>query len=154
MVGKEGNRAYIWAAGTDKSTMIRPTDNFLDYEVYGNHLTSAKNNTDCRSSSMDKSPSLFCTGHWCVWGRTHYQAQGQEGSPMATKINDDNHTLADRVFRQEQWQRVGPIQLHQRAVVDVQRILVFMTTLFDRLDQALIRSGKTGKHIVETRFRQ
>uniref|UniRef100_A0A0E0RH68 Uncharacterized protein n=1 Tax=Oryza rufipogon TaxID=4529 RepID=A0A0E0RH68_ORYRU len=120
MVGKEGNRAYIWAAGTGKSTMIRPTDNFLDYEVYGNHLTSAKNNTDCRSSSTDKS-------------RTHYQAQGQEGSPMATKINDDNHTLADR--------------LHQRAVVDVQRILVFMTTLFDRLDLALIRPGKTGKHM-------
>lgn len=54
MVGKEGNRAYIWAAGTGKSTMIRPTDNFLEYEVYRNHLTSGKNNTDCRSSSTDK----------------------------------------------------------------------------------------------------
>lgn len=33
------------------------------------------------------------------------------------------------------------------SFINVQRILVFMTNLFDRLDQALIRPGKTAKHM-------
>ncbi|CAN6281630.1 unnamed protein product [Urochloa humidicola] len=159
-IGKAWKRGYLLHGppGTGKSSMIAAMANYLDYDIYDVELTSVSTNTDLRNLFIETTGksiiviedidcSLDLTGK-----RRREKTGTADGGDDATKKKkkkkkkkkgpghgDDERkvTLSGVLnFIDGLWSACGG-----------ERVVVFTTNHTDRLDPALIRSGRMDKHI-------
>ncbi|KAL6647954.1 hypothetical protein ACP70R_012178 [Stipagrostis hirtigluma subsp. patula] len=154
-VGKPWKRGYLLYGppGTGKSTMVAAMANYLDYDIYDFELTSVKTNTDLRKLLIEtKSKSIMvfedidCSLD--VTGKRkskeeedkEEEEEEKEGSSNRHKKKDDtksNVTLSGLLnFIDGLWSACGE-----------ERLIVFTTNHIEKLDPALIRTGRMDKKI-------
>ncbi|XP_062106728.1 AAA-ATPase ASD, mitochondrial-like isoform X1 [Humulus lupulus] len=151
-VGKPWKRGYLLYGppGTGKSTMISAMANFLDYDIYDLELTSVKDNTELRKLFIDSSnksiiviEDIDCSLD-LTRQRKKKKEEDEESTDSASKKpkkedyeSDSKVTLSGLLnFIDGIWSGCGG-----------ERLIVFTTNYFDKLDPALIRSGRMDKHI-------
>ncbi|RDX90322.1 AAA-ATPase ASD, mitochondrial, partial [Mucuna pruriens] len=151
-IGKAWKRGYLLYGppGTGKSTMIAAMANFMNYDVYDLELTAVKDNTELRKLLIETSSkaiivvedidcSLDLTGQ-----RNMRRERGEEEEPKDPGKKDEEEsnksskvTLSGLLnFIDGIWSACGG-----------ERIIIFTTNFVDKLDPALIRTGRMDKHI-------
>ncbi|KAM6549947.1 hypothetical protein CsatB_021623 [Cannabis sativa] len=153
-VGKPWKRGYLLYGppGTGKSTMISAMANFLDYDVYDLELTSVKDNTELRKLLIDSSSksiiviedidcSLDLTGQRKK--KNKKKKDGEQSSNSSDPVNDDSIDDYSKVTLSGLLNFVDGIW----SACGGERLIVFTTNYFDKLDPALIRRGRMDKHI-------
>jgi chaperone BCS1 len=155
-VGKPWKRGYLLYGppGTGKSTMVAAMANYLEYDVYDFELTSVKTNTDLRkllietkSKSImvfeDIDCSLDLTGKRKSKEEEDKDDGGGDGEEDPTRRPDkkggakSNVTLSGLLnFIDGLWSACGE-----------ERLIVFTTNHADKLDAALVRTGRMDKKI-------
>jgi chaperone BCS1 len=155
-VGRAWKRGYLLYGppGTGKSTMIAAMANLLGYDLYDLELTSVKNNTDLRKLLMevrsksiivieDIDCSLDLTGQRKRKKSEKDEAEDQQKDPKQKLEKEEKNTEASQVtlsgllnFIDGLWSACGG-----------ERLIVFTTNYVEKLDPALIRSGRMDKHI-------
>ncbi|XP_059449949.1 AAA-ATPase ASD, mitochondrial-like [Corylus avellana] len=154
-VGRAWKRGYLLYGppGTGKSTMIAAMANLLGYDLYDLELTSVKNNTDLRKLLMevpnksiivieDIDCSIDLTGQ--RKGKKNEKDEAEEQKdPKQKPEKEEKATEASQVtlsgllnFIDGLWSACGG-----------ERLIVFTTNYVEKLDPALIRSGRMDKHI-------
>ncbi|KAF9683914.1 hypothetical protein SADUNF_Sadunf04G0063500 [Salix dunnii] len=146
--------------GTGKSTMISAMANFLDYDIYDLELTTVKDNSELRRLLIETTGksiiviedidcSLDLTGQRKKTkekdGDGDDDKSDNEKDPISKKKNEAEKENKSRSkvtlsgllnFIDGIWSACGG-----------ERIIVFTTNYVDRLDPALIRTGRMDKHI-------
>ncbi|KAK2661444.1 hypothetical protein Ddye_000018 [Dipteronia dyeriana] len=135
-IGKSWKRGYLLFGppGTGKSTMIAAMANFLNYDVYDIELTIVKSNRELKSLLINtSSKSLIVVEDIdCSLNLT-----GQRQSKSDSEYKSSEVTLSGLLnFVDGLWSASAG-----------ERIVVFTTNHVDKLDPALIRSGRMDKHI-------
>nr|ADE76156.1 unknown [Picea sitchensis] len=157
-VGRAWKRGYLLYGppGTGKSSMIAAMANFLDYDIYDLELTQVKNNTELRKllfTTTNKSiiviEDIDCSLDLSDRKKKKKpQKDGEEdekpskpGKPDERESNEDSKVTLSGVlnFTDGLWSCCGS-----------ERLFVFTTNHVDRLDPALLRSGRMDKHILLT----
>jgi ATP-dependent 26S proteasome regulatory subunit len=153
-VGKAWKRGYLLYGppGTGKSAMIGAMANYLDYDIYDIELTSVHSNTDLRklfiettSKSIIVIEDIDCS--LGITGARNKAAAAEEddkdkkdGGPSKAGVKKDTSskvTLSGLLnFIDGLWSACGG-----------ERIIVFTTNHYQKLDPALIRRGRMDKHI-------
>ncbi|XP_059451839.1 AAA-ATPase At3g28510-like [Corylus avellana] len=155
-VGRAWKRGYLLYGppGTGKSSMIAAMANLLSYDLYDLELTSVKNNTDLRKLLMEVSSksiiviedidcSLDLTGQRKTKKKKEKDEEEEKKDPKQKKEKEEKETEASKVtlsgllnFIDGLWSACGG-----------ERLIVFTTNYMEKLDPALIRSGRMDKHI-------
>ncbi|XP_048128951.1 AAA-ATPase At3g28580-like [Rhodamnia argentea] len=151
-IGKAWKRGYLLYGppGTGKSTMIAAMANFLNYNVYDLELTAVKDNTELRRLLIETSSksiiviedidcSLDLTGQRKKAEEEEYDMDDDDPVKKMTRTEKKSSkvTLSGLLnFIDGIWSACGG-----------ERIIVFTTNHVDKLDPALIRSGRMDKHI-------
>ncbi|CAN6325130.1 unnamed protein product [Urochloa humidicola] len=151
-VGKPWKRGYLLYGppGTGKSTMVAAMANYLKYDVYDFELTSVKTNTELRkllietkSKSImvfeDIDCSLDLTGKRKTKKEEEDDKENKDGDPdkKAGTKQQSSVTLSGLLnFIDGLWSACGE-----------ERLIVFTTNHVDKLDPALIRTGRMDKKI-------
>ncbi|OWM69791.1 AAA-ATPase ASD, mitochondrial-like [Punica granatum] len=155
-IGKAWKRGYLLYGppGTGKSTMIAAMANFMSYDVYDLELTTVKDNSELRKLLIDTSGksiiviedidcSLDLTGQRKKAKKKKEDDKDEEGKDPAKKMKEEEETKESKVtlsgllnFIDGIWSACGG-----------ERIIIFTTNFFDKLDPALIRRGRMDKHI-------
>ncbi|KAF8698836.1 hypothetical protein HU200_035095 [Digitaria exilis] len=156
-IGKPWKRGYLLYGppGTGKSTMVAAMANYLDYDVYDFELTSVKTNTELRkllietkSKSImvfeDIDCSLDLTGKRKTKEEEDKEDEAEEeaksgaGDPRQPKKDAKSKvTLSGLLnFIDGLWSACGE-----------ERLIVFTTNHVEKLDPALIRTGRMDKKI-------
>ncbi|KAJ1296647.1 hypothetical protein BS78_01G318300 [Paspalum vaginatum] len=156
-VGKAWKRGYLLYGppGTGKSTMVAAMANYLDYDVYDFELTSVKTNSELRkllietkSKSImvfeDIDCSLDVTGKRSNKSKDEEEEEEEDGDggdsarrPNSKKDTKSKVTLSGLLnFIDGLWSACGE-----------ERIIVFTTNHVEKLDPALIRTGRMDKKI-------
>ncbi|XP_057756510.1 AAA-ATPase ASD, mitochondrial-like [Arachis stenosperma] len=154
-IGKAWKRGYLLYGppGTGKSTMIAAMANFLYYDVYDLELTSVKDNTQLRTLLIETSSKsiLVIEDIDCSLDLTGKRRNKRNG-----KGNQDNdESNKDPVKNAEEENKDSKVTLSGLlncidgiwSACAGERIIVFTTNFVDKLDPALIRSGRMDKHI-------
>ncbi|XP_077211858.1 AAA-ATPase At3g28510-like [Tasmannia lanceolata] len=152
-IGKAWKRGYLLYGppGTGKSTMIAAMANFLDYDVYDLELTAVKNNTELRklfiettSKSIIIIEDIDCS----------LNLSGQRKKDNKKKEDDDENEkkLPPKPDKEESDSKVtlsGLLNFIDGlwSSCGGERLIIFTTNYVDKLDPALIRSGRMDKHI-------
>ncbi|VFQ83517.1 unnamed protein product [Cuscuta campestris] len=150
--GRAWKRGYLLYGppGTGKSSMVAAMANLLEYDVYDLELTAVNDNTALRKLLIDTSGrsviviedidcSLDLTGQ--RKGRNNQQVQEEddddEEEKMKMKKKKSEVSLSGLLnFIDGLWSAIGG-----------ERLIVFTTNFKEKLDPALIRSGRMDKHI-------
>ncbi|EEF38172.1 ATP binding protein, putative [Ricinus communis] len=153
--GKAWKRGYLLYGppGTGKSSMIAAIANFLSYNVYDIELTAVADNTELRKLLTDISSKsvvviedIDCSLD--LTGQRKKKDDNKKKDPLENleKNNDSNHqddgkkskvTLSGLLnFIDGLWSASGG-----------ERIIIFTTNHKEKLDPALIRSGRMDHHI-------
>lgn len=151
-VGKPWKRGYLLYGppGTGKSTMVAAMANYLDYDVYDLELTSVKTNTELRKLLIEtKSKSIMvfedidCSLDLTGKRKSKEDEDGDEEkdgvTPRRNKKDDTKSqvTLSGLLnFIDGLWSACGE-----------ERLIVFTTNHVEKLDPALIRTGRMDKKI-------
>ncbi|OEL33512.1 AAA-ATPase [Dichanthelium oligosanthes] len=149
-VGKPWKRGYLLYGppGTGKSTMVAAMANYLEYDVYDFELTSVNTNTDLRKLLIETKSrsimvfedidcSLDVTGE--RKSKDEEDNEEKDGDPRRPKKKDTTSkvTLSGLLnFIDGLWSACGE-----------ERLIVFTTNHVDKLDPALIRTGRMDKKI-------
>ncbi|KAF8741091.1 hypothetical protein HU200_013662 [Digitaria exilis] len=157
-VGKAWKRGYLLYGppGTGKSSMIAAMANYLDYHIYDIELTSVSTNTDLRRmfiETMSKSIiviedidcSLDLTGKR---GTTTDATKKKKTKTKTKKKSDKDGSGTTSAARKLTLSGVLNFIDGLWSACGGERIIVFTTNHVDKLDPALIRSGRMDKHIV------
>ncbi|CAN6471518.1 unnamed protein product [Victoria cruziana] len=155
IIGKTWKRGYLLYGppGTGKSTMIAAIAKYMDYDVYDLELTAVKNNTELRklliqttSKSIivieDIDCSLDLTADRKKKKKRSEEGGAEEEGPkipgMESPEKEENKvTLSGLLnFIDGLWSSCGE-----------ERLIIFTTNNVEKLDPALIRTGRMDKHI-------
>ncbi|KAL2330041.1 hypothetical protein Fmac_017622 [Flemingia macrophylla] len=152
-IGKAWKRGYLLYGppGTGKSTMIAAMANFMNYDVYDLELTAVKDNTELRKLLIETSSkaiivvedidcSLDLTGQRNL---KKERCEDEEPKDYPGKKDEEESNKSSKVtlsgllnFIDGIWSACGG-----------ERIIIFTTNFVDKLDPALIRTGRMDKHI-------
>ncbi|XP_042499199.1 AAA-ATPase At3g28580-like [Macadamia integrifolia] len=157
-IGKAWKRGYLLYGppGTGKTTMIAAMANLLNFDIYDLELTAVKNNTELRKLLIETSGksviviedidcSLDLTGQRKKKKKDEKDdddddnpdRNGQKGKKESKKRSQSEVTLSGLLnFIDGLWSACGE-----------ERIIIFTTNHKDKLDPALIRSGRMDMHI-------
>ncbi|KAF8654864.1 hypothetical protein HU200_061443 [Digitaria exilis] len=152
-IGKAWKRGYLLYGppGTGKSSMIAAMANYLDYHIYDIELTSVSTNTDLRRMFIETTgksiiaiEDIDCSLD--LTGKRGTTTDATKKKKTKKKKSDGSGTTSSAVrnltlsgvlnFIDGLWSACGG-----------ERIIVFTTNDVDKLDPALIRSGRMDKHI-------
>ncbi|KAF7135647.1 hypothetical protein RHSIM_Rhsim08G0162500 [Rhododendron simsii] len=154
-IGKAWKRGYLLYGppGTGKSTMIAAMANLLNYNVYDLELTAVKDNTELKKLLIEITGksiiviehidcSLDLTGHRMKKTEKETEDKNEE-EKKENNLKDREGKGSSKVtlsgllnFIDGLWSACGG-----------ERIIVFTTNYVEKLDPALIRSGRMDKHI-------
>ncbi|XP_066392076.1 AAA-ATPase At3g28610-like [Miscanthus floridulus] len=142
--GKPWKRGYLLYGppGTGKSTMIAAMANHLNYDIYDVELTVVRNNNDLRrlliettSKSIIVIEDIDCSLD--LTGDRRDSMPPPPPAPASAAANGSAVTLSGLLnFIDGLWSACGG-----------ERVVVFTTNHIDKLDPALIRSGRMDMHI-------
>ncbi|KAF8732010.1 hypothetical protein HU200_015961 [Digitaria exilis] len=151
-IGKAWKRGYLLYGppGTGKSSMIAAMANYLDYHIYDIELTSVSTNTDLRKMFIDtKGKSIIVIEDIdCSLDLT-----GKRGGSKKKQLPFPvDPAAADEATKEESSQKVtlsGVLNFIDGlwSACGGERIIVFTTNHVDKLDPALVQSGRMDKHI-------
>lgn len=154
-IGRAWKRGYLLYGppGTGKSTMIAAMANYLEYDVYDLELTAVKDNTQLRklmiettSKSIIVIEDIDCsedlTKKRKPKKKDHKEGDEQPPGPPANKDESDEKgskvTLSGLLnFIDGLWS----------TSCGGERLIVFTTNHIEKLDPALIRSGRMDVHV-------
>jgi len=156
-VGRAWKRGYLLHGppGTGKSSMIAAMANFLEYDIYDLELTQVKNNTELRkllihtaNKSIIVIEDIDCSldlSDRKKKKKSQKDAESKDekppepGKPDESETNEDSKVTLSGVlnFTDGLWSCCGS-----------ERLFVFTTNHIERLDPALLRSGRMDKHIL------
>ena len=152
-IGKAWKRGYLLYGppGTGKSTMIAAMANFLYYDVYDLELTAVKDNTQLRTLLIETSSksilviedidcSLDLTGKRKMKKEKDHE---DEESKQPIKQAEEEENKDSKVTLSGLLNCIDGIW----SACAGERIIIFTTNFVDKLDPALIRSGRMDKHI-------
>lgn len=161
--GRAWKRGYLLYGppGTGKSSMIAAMANFLGYDIYDLELTEVHNNSELRKLLMKTSSKsiiviedIDCSinltnrknnknnglssGSGLGCSRSYYESVGEiRGGAGGGEENGNSITLSGLLnFTDGLWSCCGS-----------ERIFVFTTNHIEKLDPALLRSGRMDMHI-------
>eukprot|EP01018_Ginkgo_biloba_P011857 Gb_27548 [translate_table: standard] len=149
-VGKAWKRGYLLYGppGTGKSSMIAAIANLLDYDIYDLELTEVKSNTQLRKlliTTTNKSIiviedidcSLDLSDRKKKAKKKKEEKAGDAPGKSENEEEESRVTLSGVLnFTDGLWSCCGS-----------ERLIIFTTNHIDRLDPALLRSGRMDKHI-------
>lgn len=149
-VGRAWKRGYLLYGppGTGKSSMIAAISNYLQYDIYDLELTEVKSNTELRKlliATTNKSiiviEDIDCSLDLTDRKKKPKKENKEEPNPAPGKPESEapesKVTLSGVLnFTDGLWSCCGS-----------ERIIIFTTNHVDRLDPALLRSGRMDKHI-------
>lgn len=161
-IGKAWKRGYLLYGppGTGKSSMIAAIANFLQYDVYDLELTSVKDNTELRKLLIDTTGksiiviedidcSLDLTGQ-------------RENKKKKKKDEEDKEKNEEEAIKEKMKKEVEAKEKKSEvtlsgllnfidglwSAIGGERLIIFTTNYVEKLDPALIRTGRMDKHIV------
>ncbi|GAB4853575.1 hypothetical protein Ancab_017766 [Ancistrocladus abbreviatus] len=154
--GRAWKRGYLLYGppGTGKSSMIAAMANYLGYDIYDLELTEVNSNSELRKLLMKTTPKsiVVIEDIDCSINLTNRKKKGTSGPPMGRSYYDscspdmrggsneeggNSITLSGLLnFTDGLWSCCGS-----------ERIFVFTTNHIDKLDPALLRSGRMDMHI-------
>ncbi|CAL4940076.1 unnamed protein product [Urochloa decumbens] len=152
-VGKPWKRGYLLYGppGTGKSTMVAAMANYLKYDVYDFELTSVKTNTELRKLLIEtKSKSIMVFEDIdCSLDLTGKRKTKEEEDD---KDDDDKDADPRRGGKKDAKSKVtlsGLLNFIDGlwSACGEERLIVFTTNHVDKLDPALIRTGRMDKKI-------
>jgi len=142
--GKPWKRGYLLYGppGTGKSTMIAAMANHLNYDIYDVELTVVRNNNDLRRLLIETTSKFIiviedidCSLD--LTGDRRDSKPPPPPTPASAAANGSVVTLSGLLtFIDGLWSASGG-----------ERVVVFTTNHIDKLDPALIRSGRMDMHI-------
>lgn len=155
-IGRAWKRGYLLYGppGTGKSTMIAAIANLLNYDIYDLELTAVKDNTELRKLLIETSSksvvviedidcSLELTGQRKNTKKQKKEESTEEKVDSKDKPSSKDENRASQVtlsgllnFIDGLWSACGG-----------ERLIVFTTNFIEKLDPALIRSGRMDRHI-------
>ncbi|KAG6584251.1 AAA-ATPase ASD, mitochondrial, partial [Cucurbita argyrosperma subsp. argyrosperma] len=152
-IGKAWKRGYLLFGppGTGKSTMIAAIANLLNYDIYDLELTAVKNNTELRKLLIETTSksviviedidcSLDLTGQRKKKEKKSEDDEKEKPPKESSNKEDDTSskvTLSGLLnFIDGIWSACGG-----------ERLIIFTTNYVEKLDPALIRTGRMDKHI-------
>ncbi|BAT83417.1 hypothetical protein LR48_Vigan03g028600 [Vigna angularis] len=151
-IGKAWKRGYLLYGppGTGKSTMIAAMANFLYYDVYDLELTAVKDNTQLRSLLIETTSKsiIVIEDIDCSIDLT--------GKRVVKKEKEKSEDAKDPVNKaEEEDNKESKVTLSGllNCIDGIwsgcagERIIIFTTNHVDKLDPALIRSGRMDKKI-------
>lgn len=151
-IGKAWKRGYLLYGppGTGKSTMIAAMANFLYYDVYDLELTAVKDNTQLRSLLIETTSksiiviedidcSIDLTGKRVV----KKEKEKSEDAKDPVKKAEEEDNKESKVTLSGLLNCIDGIWSGCAG----ERIIIFTTNHVDKLDPALIRSGRMDKKI-------
>ncbi|OAY31914.1 AAA-ATPase At5g57480 [Manihot esculenta] len=154
--GRAWKRGYLLYGppGTGKSSMIAAMANYLGYDIYDLELTEVHNNSELRkllmkttSKSLIVIEDIDCSINLSnrkknnnsgnSMGRSYYDSEIRSGSGSGGEEGGNSITLSGLLnFTDGLWSCCGS-----------ERIFVFTTNHIEKLDSALLRSGRMDMHI-------
>ncbi|GMN45788.1 hypothetical protein TIFTF001_014965 [Ficus carica] len=164
--GKAWKRGYLLYGppGTGKSTMVAAMANLLNYDVYDLELTAVRDNTELRrlliettSKSVIVIEDIDCS----------LDLTGQRKKNKDEKSSEEDRDMTDepkkerkeepKKERKEVPKEDGSSRVTLSGLLNFidgiwsccgsERVIVFTTNYVEKLDHALIRSGRMDKHI-------
>ncbi|KAK7295317.1 hypothetical protein RJT34_18223 [Clitoria ternatea] len=158
-IGKAWKRGYLLYGppGTGKSTMIAAMANFMNYDVYDLELTAVKDNTELRKLLIETSSKAIIVVEDidCSLDLTGQRNMKKENGSNNNEELDQE--LRDHLSRKEEEEGNKSSKVTLSGLLNFidgiwsacggERIIVFTTNFVDKLDPALIRTGRMDKHI-------
>eukprot|EP01018_Ginkgo_biloba_P011855 Gb_27546 [translate_table: standard] len=148
-VGRAWKRGYLLYGppGTGKSSMIAAIANFLEYDIYDLELTEVKSNTELRKLLIATTNKSII-----VIEDIDCSLDLSDRKKKAKKNNEEKAGDAPGKSENEEESRVtlsGVLNFTDGlwSCCGSERLIIFTTNHIDRLDPALLRSGRMDKHI-------
>ncbi|KAL6598649.1 hypothetical protein ACP70R_046348 [Stipagrostis hirtigluma subsp. patula] len=155
-IGKAWKRGYLLHGppGTGKSTMIAAMANYLNYDIYDIELTMVRSNNDLRKLFIETTGKSIIVIEDIDCSLDLTGQRGAAASNVAVPANADAATIAMAAALNEK-KRSSSVTLSGLlnfidglwSAHSGERIIVFTTNFIDKLDPALIRTGRMDMHV-------
>lgn len=153
-IGKAWKRGYLLYGppGTGKSSMISAIANLLEYDIYDLELTTVKSNSELRKLFIETTGKsiIVIEDIDCSLDLT-----GKRERNKSPQKEDDSSDEKKRKSRYDDEEKKDTVTLSGLlnfidglwSACGEERILIFTTNHVEKLDPALIRTGRMDKHI-------
>ncbi|KAI5076005.1 hypothetical protein GOP47_0008070 [Adiantum capillus-veneris] len=150
-VGRAWKRGYLLYGppGTGKSTMIAAMANFLEYDVYDLELTEVKSNAELRSLLLNTSNKAIIVLEDIDCSLDLSERKRKKAKKPDAENEEKMLGLAEREEKVSEVTLSGLLNFTDGlwSSCGSERIFVFTTNHIEKLDAALLRSGRMDMHI-------